>query len=129
MATKAKAKRKTASSRRKTARKTATASAASRERAVQKASARALDAMKELVYAQAGIYGEIYDELNARVSKAKTETPKHWRRLVRRGEQVQKDLEKAQSDLKVNLEKARSDLQKRLKRAQSELRDKVRKVA
>lgn len=98
------------------------------KQSIEKANARILDGMKDIVHAQMGVYGEIYDELNARVEKVKVESPKQWNKFVRRGEKVQKDLEAAREGVRLSLEKARSDLQRRLDRVQMRLRRKVEKI-
>ena len=95
---------------------------------LDKASDEIVDAMKDIVHAQLGVYGEIYDELNSRMDKVRSDAPKHWKNLVKRGEQVQKDLEKARKDLRKNLEKTRADLKKNLEKAQKDLRKKVDKI-
>ena len=128
MATKAKAKQGTARRRPASLSRTVKKAAAAQRESVEQANVRIVNAMKDIVHAQLGAYGEIYDEVNARLTKVKSETPKHWRRLVRRGEQVQQDVQKAQMDLKQNLEKARTDLQRRLNRVQRDLRNRVEKL-
>jgi len=95
---------------------------------LDKASDEIVDAMKDIVHAQLGVYGEIYDELNSRMDKVRSDAPKQWKSLVKRGEQVQKDLEKARKDLRKNLEKTRADLKKNLEKAQKDLRKKVDKI-
>lgn len=128
MSTRAKARTGAAAKRASKARGGARKAAPTRMESAEMASAKIVDTMKDLVHAQLGAYGEIYDELNARITKAKTETPARYRRLVRRGERVQKDLQKAQADLKKNLEKARSDLKTKLDRMQDNLRRKVESI-
>ena len=68
---------------------------------------RVQDTMKEVAYVQLGIAGRVYDEFTARATKARKDAPKQWVALVKRGERVQKDLEKAGKEL-------RSDLQSRV---------------
>ena len=70
---------------------------------------KATEAAKEVAYVQLGLCGKVYDELNSRVTKARTQAPKKWSDLVKRGEQVQRDLDKVQKDLT-------SDLRKRVNR-------------
>lgn len=120
---------------RTTARKKPAASAGTRTgrkkvglESIEKAGTEILDRMKDIVNAQLGLYGEIYDEVNARVAKAKTDAPNEWKNLVRRGEKVEKDLKKAQGDLRKNLEKAQTNLKKDLERARKDLRAKVAKM-
>jgi FtsZ-binding cell division protein ZapB len=109
-------------------RRTVQKTAAAQKSTVAKANAKVVDAMKDIVLAQMGLYGEIYDELNARLVNARTETPKQWRRLVRRGERVQHDLEKAQDQMRQNLEKTRADLQKQFDKVQRDLRSQLEKI-
>lgn len=66
------------------------------------------ESARELANAQLGLYGKVYDELNVRVSKARKDAPRQWTELVKRGEQVRRDLEQAQKDLQKDL-KARVD--------------------
>ena len=116
--------KKARKSRRSTVRKTA----ATQKATIAKANTKVVDAMKDIVLAQMGLYGEIYDEVNSRLVKARTETPKQWSRLVRRGERVQRDLEKAQEQMRQNLEKARTDLQQQFEKVQRDLRDQLEKI-
>ena len=95
---------------------------------VDKASSEILDKMKTLVRAQLGLFGEISDELNTRMDKLRTEAPAQWKSLVKRGQQLQKEIDKAQGDLRKNLEKTQSDLKKNLDKAQKTLRSKVEKL-
>ena len=125
----AKAARKPAT-RKPVARKRAKKPAATVSAKARKANiARVSDSVKEVAYAQLGICGKFYDELNARVSRARKDAPKQWNELVRRGERVQQDFDKARDDL-------RSDLKKRVKRIDvktdfeerfEKVRDRVRK--
>lgn len=126
----ARATRKTGTTRRRaTPAKAGAASASHRAKPkLDKASQEVLDKMKEIVYAQLGVYGEIYDELNSRMTKVRSESPARWKRLVKRGEQVEKDLAKAREQLRRDLQKAQTDLRKNLERAQKQLRSKVAKI-
>lgn len=54
---------------------------------------------KEAALVQLGLYGRMYDEVNERVSKVRKEAPKQWDQLVKRGEKVRNDLDKAQKDM------------------------------
>lgn len=128
MSTKAKTKRGTTRRRPTTLRGAVKKAAATQRESVEQANARIVDAIRDIVHAQVGVYAEIYDQVNARVTKVRTETPKHWQRFVRRGEKVQRDVEKAQTELMQNLEQARTDLQRKLTRAQRELRSRVEKL-
>ena len=104
------AARKTA--RKTTARKTTTRKAA---KAPVLTLERVQDTMKEVAYVQLGIAGRMYDEINARATKARKDAPKQWVSLVKRGERVQRDLEKAGKGL-------RSDLQSRVDTAEVKAR-------
>ncbi len=128
MATRAKAKRGTSRQRPVDLRRAVKKAAAAQRESIEQANTRVVDAMKDIVHAQVGVYAEIYDEVSARLTRVKNETPKHWRRFVRRGEQVQKDVQAAQSDLMQSLERARTDLQRKLTRVQRELRSRVDKL-
>src|SRR6476659_3853147 len=90
--------------------------AATRTLKMDPSSAEILDRMREIVYAQLGAYGEIYDELNARLSEVREKTPARWKRLVARGERVERDLDKARADLQKNLQRAQTDLRSNLER-------------
>ena len=67
--------------------------------------------VKEVVFAQLGVYGRIYDEVNDRVTKARKDAPKQWNELVKRGERVQKDFSKARKDIPSEI---RKDVEKRV---------------
>ena len=125
MATRAKATRAKAAPRSRAQRGTAKGKANEHRRTVEDSNARVINGMKELVYAQIGLYGQIYDELDARLAKLRADTPKRWQKLVTRGEKMQRDVEKAQAELVKSLEKSRGDLQKRLDRTQARLRRKL----
>lgn len=73
------------------------------------------DTAKEVAYAQLGVYGRVYDEVNDRVSQARKDAPKRWDALVKRGEKVQRDIEKAQKDLRSDIEKRQKELRDDLK--------------
>jgi hypothetical protein len=102
--------------------------AATRELRLDPSSAEILDRMREIVYAQLGAYGEIYDELNARLTEVRENTPARWKKLVARGQRVERDLDKARADLQKNLQRAQSDLRSNLERVQNQLRRKVAKL-
>jgi len=93
------------------------------------------ETVKEVAYVQLGICGKVYDELNTRVSKARKQAPKQWSDLVKRGERVQQELEKAQKGLGKDLRKrvgkidVKSDLEQRvstLRKAVTKLRNRVK---
>jgi hypothetical protein len=102
--------------------------AATRKLRLDPSSAEILDRMREIVYAQLGAYGEIYDELNARLTEVRENTPARWKKLVARGQRVERDLDKARADLQKNLQRAQSDLRSNLERVQEQLRKKVAKL-
>ena len=132
---------------RKTAtRKTAASKPAAVKSAVRKPAARkqpisidkVSDTVKEVAFVQLGICGKVYDEVNTRVSKARKDAPKQWSELVKRGERVQHDLEKAQKDLRKDLKKrvgkidVKSDLDGRVakvRKAVNKLKNRVKKAA
>ena len=132
---------------RKTAtRKTAASKPAAVKSAVRKPAARkqpisidkVSDTVKEVAFVQLGICGKVYDEVNTRVSKARKDAPKQWSELVKRGERVQHDLEKAQKDLRKDLKKrvgnidVKSDLEGRVakvRKAVNKLKNRVKKAA
>ncbi len=93
---------------------------------------------KEVRYAQLGIAGRVYDRLNERVSKVRKEAPKQWDQLVKRGEQVQRDLDKAQKDMTRDLRKRVDNIEipsqledgvEKFRKAVRKLTDRVRKAA
>jgi chemotaxis protein histidine kinase CheA len=119
-----KAARKPAA-RRTAARKPAAAKAKPRQ-ALKKAS----EAAKEVAFVQLGICGKVYDEVNSRVSKARKDAPKKWSELVRRGERVQRELDKAQKDLSKDLRKRvnKIDIPAPIEEGVSKFRTAVRKL-
>jgi chemotaxis protein histidine kinase CheA len=72
---------------------------------------KASETAKEVAFVQLGICGKVYDEFNTRVSKARKDAPKRWSDLVKRGERVQRDLDKAQKDLTKDLRKRVNDME------------------
>ena len=132
---------------RKTAtRKTAASKPAAAKPAARKPAARkqpismdkVSDTVKEVAFVQLGLCGKVYDEVNTRVSKARKDAPKQWSELVKRGERVQHDLEKAQKDLRKDLKKrvgkidVKSDLEGRVakvRKAVNKLKNRVKKAA
>jgi hypothetical protein len=126
------AARKT-TTRKAAARKTATRSApvAKRARKIEAAKPalsieKVQGAVKEVAFVQLGIAGRVYDEFNSRVGKARKDAPKQWGALVKRGEQVQRDLEKARKELRRDLE-ARVDTTEVKNRIEQRI-EKVRKA-
>ena len=96
------------------------------------------DAVKEVVYAQLGVYGKVYDEVNSRVSQARKDAPKQWTNLVKRGERVQRDLTQAQKDLAKDLKKrvqkldVKSEIEHRVdmvRNAMNKIKDRVKQAA
>ena len=96
------------------------------------------DTVKEVAYVQLGIAGKVYDELNARANKARKDAPKQWVSLVKRGEQVQRDLEKASKGLRSDLQsrvdttEVKARVEKRIeqvRKAVNKLSQRVRKAA
>jgi hypothetical protein len=130
--------------RKTTARKTAR-KATARKPAARKATRtpaltleRVQDTVKEVAYVQLGIAGRVYDEFNARAAKARKDAPKQWDALVKRGEKVQRDLEKAGKELRTDLQsrvdtdevKARVEQRiSQVRKAVSKLSQRVRKAA
>ncbi|MCB1630840.1 MAG: hypothetical protein H7A12_09075 [Pseudomonadales bacterium] len=93
---------------------------------------------KEVRFVQLGIAGRVYDRLNERVSKVRKEAPKQWDQLVKRGEQVQRDLDKAQKDMGRDLRKRVDNIEipsqledgvEKFRKAVRKLTDRVRKAA
>ena len=64
---------------------------------------KAQDLAKEVVAANLGVYGKIYDEVSARIESGREEAPKQWDELVKRGRQLQSDMEKSQEELKTKI--------------------------
>ncbi len=96
------------------------------------------DTVKEVAFVQLGLCGKVYDEVNTRVSKARKDAPKQWSELVKRGERVQHDLEKAQKDLRKDLKKrvgkidVKGDLEGRVakvRKAVNKLKNRIKKAA
>lgn len=111
----------TATPRKRAARKAAAPKAATRKTAARRASPakrasrpavrkpalsidKVQDVVKEVAYVQLGIAGKVYDEFNTRVARARKDAPKQWDTLVKRGEQVQRDLDKASKVLRRDIE-------------------------
>jgi hypothetical protein len=140
---------------RKTARKPAARKAAARKTATRRAPAarraskpaarkpalsmeKVQDAVKEVAFVQLGIAGTVYDEFNTRVGKARKDAPKRWDALVKRGEQVQRDLDKAGKELRRDLEarvgtaEVKARIEKRIatvRKAVNKLSQRVRNAA
>lgn len=119
----------------KAARKPAARRTAARKPAAAKAKPRqtlkkASEAAKEVAFVQLGICGKVYDEVNSRVSKARKDAPKKWSELVRRGERVQRELDKAQKDLAKDLRKRvnKIDIPAPIEEGVSKFRTAVRKL-
>lgn len=119
----------------KAARKPAARRTAARKPAGTKAKPRqtlkkASEAAKEVAFVQLGICGKVYDEVNSRVSKARKDAPKKWSELVRRGERVQRELDKAQKDLAKDLRKRvnKIDIPAPIEEGVSKFRTAVRKL-
>lgn len=126
-----------------TARKPAGRKPAGRKPAAAKARTgstvkKAAETMKEAAYVQLGIYGRVYDHLNSRVAKARKDAPKEWNQLVKRGEQVRRDLDKAQKDMSRDLRKRVNDIEipaqiedgvEKFRKAVRKLTNRVRKAA
>lgn len=126
--------RKTAASARGTARR----ASQPRARKPEASGSRLQGAVREMAYVQLGLVGKVYDQLNERVSRARKDAPKQWEQLVKRGEQVQRDLDKAREDVRRDLGKrintldARSKLEERIEKIRSnveKLKSRVRKAA
>ena len=128
------AARKTASSARGSARRS------TRARAGTSADngSRLQGAVKEMAYVQLGIVGKVYDQLNERVSRARKDAPKQWEQLVKRGEQVQRDLDKAREEVRrdlgkrMNTREARAKLEERIEKIRAnveKLKSRVLKAA
>ena len=86
--------------------------------------------MKEVAYAQLGFAGKVFDGVNERVTKARQDAPKQWGKLVKRGEQVQRDLEKAQKDLARELKTraGKIDIKADIESRVEQVRDAVAKI-
>lgn len=128
------APRKAAASARGTARR----GAQTRARKPEAGNSRLQGAVKEIAYVQLGIVGKVYDQLNERVSRARKDAPKQWEQLVKRGEQVQRDLDKAREGVRRDLGKridtteARAKLEEQIGKIRAnveKLKSRVRKAA
>lgn len=111
---------------RKPAARKAAPRAASRKAAARKPDAtlrKVQDTVKEVAYVQLGLAGRVYDEVNTRMNRARKDAPKQWDQLVRRGEQVQRDLDKAGKGLKRDLKQRVDRIETRVK-----LEGRIRKV-
>lgn len=100
--------------------------------------AKAKETVKEVGYAQLGLYGRMYDEVTDRVSKVRKEAPKQWDGLVKRGEKLRKDIDKAGKDLRSDLRKRVDNIEipsqiedgvEKFRKAVRKLTDRVRKAA
>lgn len=85
------------------------------------------DTMKNVAYAQLGIYGRFYDEVSSRIEARRADIPKQWDTLVKRGEEVQKDAEERRKELQQRIKDIdlKADLQVSLEKVKDTL-DKVR---
>lgn len=61
------------------------------------------DVMKNIAYAQLGICGKIYDEVSSIVDARRAKATKQWSVLIKRGEKIQKTLQKKQMDMKKRI--------------------------
>lgn len=95
-------------------------------------------AIKEVAFVQLGIAGRMYDELNARMGSARKNAPRQWDALVKRGVQVQRDFDKAGSQLRrdigarVDASTVKARVEKRIaavRKTVSKLRQRNRKAA
>lgn len=86
--------------------------------------------IKNVVYAQLGVYGKVYDEVSSRFEATVEEAPKQWDALVERGEKVQKDFEKSQSSLKAKIKKIdiKSDIKEGVEKVKEGYKDSLEKV-
>lgn len=100
--------------------------------------AKAKETVKEAGYVQLGLYGRMYDGVTDRVSKVRKEAPKQWDELVKRGEKVRRDLDKARKDLRSDLRKRVDNIEipsqieggvEKFRKAVRKLTDRVRKAA
>lgn len=60
--------------------------------------------IKNVAHAHLGLAGKTYDVINERIDVVRTQAPRKWNALVKRGEQVRRDLEIAGKDLRKDLQ-------------------------
>lgn len=95
------------------------------------------DLAKDVVYANLGVYGKLYDtvserleSLNDKVDATRKQAPKEWDALIKRGTQVQGSLEKAQEDLKAKVKSidVKASVQSNVDKVKGALEGAVEKV-
>lgn len=126
---------------RKPARKPATATRRAKKPAAPAKPVRlekVTETVKEVALAQLGLCGMAYDRVNESMSKARKDMPKQWTGLVKRGEQVSKELESAGKDFGKQVGKRvaklpkKADLEARVGKVRDvvgKLRARLRKAA
>jgi hypothetical protein len=83
---------------------------------------------KEVLYAGLGVYGRLFDEVNARMDTARNGRSKNWKDLVARGEKLHKDFNETvesgdwpvsfdMDEMRANIEKKFEELSARFKPA------------
>ena len=82
-------------------------------------------AVRDVAYAQLGMAAGIVEEVGIRVIRARLEAPKRWVELVKRGEQVQRELDQAGQGIRLQITQRITDLDPRagLNARISKLRD------
>ncbi len=82
-------------------------------------------AVRDVAYAQLGMAAGIVEEVGIRVIRARLEAPKRWVELVKRGEQVQREIDQAGQGIRRQITQRITDLDPRagLSARISELRD------
>ena len=82
--------------------------------------------VKTVVYAQLGVYSMFYDGVTSRLESTRAEMPKQWGQLVKRGEKVQKGLDKSQDELKSKIKSI--DLKNGVETFKSSTKDSLGKI-
>jgi hypothetical protein len=82
-------------------------------------------ALRDVAYAQLGVAAGIVEEVGIRMIRARLEAPKRWVELVKRGEQVQRDIDQAGQGIRLQITQRITDLDPRagLNARISKLRD------
>ncbi|MGI9287740.1 MAG: hypothetical protein ACR2P1_20315 [Pseudomonadales bacterium] len=71
--------------------------------------------VQEAATAGLGLYGKVYDEVQDRVAQLRKDAPKQWDTYVKRGEKLQKDINKkidsSEFSINVDMKEKREQLQ------------------
>lgn len=122
---------RTRTARKPAARKASTRRSAATETSTRQSTPRMQLRARDVAFAQLGLAGRVYDEFTTRLERARKDAPRQWGALVKRGEQVQRDVEKAGKELRRDIETRvnSTEVKARLEQRVHTLRKAVDKLA